>query len=137
MFSKKAQTIALSGAAVFALALPFTLRSSVAQAQNPSQRTTVAGQAQRGAPGQVQQRPGADFPQMQRILQGGLGGTAMVADGGFLYIVQGPRLFKVQKNDLRVVGDVMLGGIGPGGPALPPGGAGPRPPRGNTVPPPQ
>lgn len=41
-------------------------------------------------------------------MMGGGGGTAMVADGGHLYIVSGNALFKVNKETLQVMGRAFL-----------------------------
>lgn len=66
-------------------------------------------------------------------MMGGGGGTAMDSDNSFLYIVQGNMLFKVSKSDLRILGNVPLGGMPPQmampeRPARSGGGAGAPPP---------
>lgn len=60
----------------------------------------VPGQPGQGQPGQF--RPQGGFG------GGGGGGTAMDSDNSFLYIVQGNMLFKVAKNDLKVLGSTPL-----------------------------
>lgn len=68
------------------------------------------------------------------MMGGGGGGTAMDSDNSFLYIVQGNMLFKVSKSDLRILGNVPLGGMPqpmalPDRPARAGAGAPPPPPQ--------
>lgn len=67
----------------------------------PGQGFGGPNQGQPGPPGQGQFRPQGGFG-------GGGGGTAMDSDNSFLYIVQGNMLFKVAKNDLKVLGSTPL-----------------------------
>ena len=62
------------------------------------------GQGGPGFPGGPNQ-PGQFRPGMGG---GGGGGSAMVADGAFLYVLQGGMLFKVGKADLKVMGGTPL-----------------------------
>jgi hypothetical protein len=65
---------------------------------------------------------------MQRMGMMGGGPATMVTDNAFLFILQGNTLYKVNKNNLEVVGQGQLPMQGPrfeGGPGAP-GGAGPR-----------
>jgi hypothetical protein len=57
---------------------------------------------------------------------GGGGGTTMVEEGNYLFIVQGSRMFKVNKSDLKVVaqGDLPRAMGGPGGAPAQPGNRG-------------
>lgn len=81
----KNKWIAGAALAIAAVAVPVTY--SVAQGRGP------------GPGGQFTQ-PGAPMPPMQ-MMPGG-GGATMISDGDFLYILQGGRLFKVDKKDLSV-----------------------------------
>jgi len=76
-------------------------------------------------PGQMQGMPmGMPTPEVSQLLQ----------DGGYLYASIGPRVVKIDKKTMRVVGSVMLGGgmrpgmMMPGMRPMPQGGA-PPPPR--------
>lgn len=94
-----------------------------------------AGPRGQGGPGQPGMQGGGMMPPgggMQGGMGGG-GGAAVVADDKFLYIVQGARVFKVAKADLRVEAQGALPrqqggpggpGGGPGGPGGGPGGGG-------------
>lgn len=79
--------------AAFALAaalLPFTISAAFAQ----------GGAAAGPRPGQGQ----GLMPTDQRMpIYGGGGPSSMVSDGGHLFIVQGNKVFKVTKSDLKVV----------------------------------
>jgi len=76
--------------------------------------------------------PGQGRMQGPMMGGGGGGGAFMVADGAYLYILQGNRLFKVEKESLKVSKEGQLprpqgmpGGPGPGGgPGGPPPGGG-------------
>lgn len=129
--------LAAGGAALIALSLPFTLTISQAQGNDQGGFGRGQGQGQGFPPGQGnppqgfgQGQPGQ--PGFQRPGGGGGmgGGAAMVEDANFLYVLQGNRLVKIQKSNLQVVGQGMIGmpdrpgEIG----APPPGGAGPKPP---------
>lgn len=129
----KAPILAGFGLVSLAVAIPM----GVANAQQNDQ---AAGGQQRGqgAPPVQGQFRGDLPPDMQRgdMMQrmGGMGGgpAAMVTDNAFLYILQGNQLYKVNKNNLEVVGQGMLPMPGPmGGPGAPgvrsggPGAGGP------------
>lgn len=121
--------------AVLALAVPLTLSYSSAQqaGETPSQQGGGFGQPPAGGP--AGQGPGfgpGQPPQGQpggfqnRPMMGG-GGATMIADGNFLYVLQGNRLMKISKEDLKVAKTaelpVMQGGFG--GPGdMPPGNRG-------------
>lgn len=59
---------------------------------------------------------------------GGGGGATMVEEGNFLFIVQGNRMFKVNKSDLKVVatGELPRPMGGPAGGGQPPAQPGTR-----------
>lgn len=90
--------------ALLGAALPLTLSTVNAQVATPG-----FGQGQPGQPGQ----PGAAGPRGGQGGPGGFGGggfgggfgggTAMVEDSNFLYILQGGSIYKVAKGDLRVI----------------------------------
>ncbi len=116
--SLKSTILAGFGIAALALAVPV----GIAQAQGGFQR----GGAQGGAPMPGQGGPGGPGMQMRG---GGGGGVAMTQDQNFLYVVQGPQVFKLNKRDLSVVaaGRLPMGGGGPGaGGGRRDGDAGPR-----------
>ena len=102
----KAPMLAFFGLASLAIAVPV----GVAYAQQNDQRT---GQAAVAPPQRVGQDARPDMfrpdqaPNMQRMQMGG-GPATMVVDNQFLYILQGNQLFKVNKNNLEVVGQGML-----------------------------
>ena len=140
----KFQKMAISALAVVALAgvtLTLTLNSNAQLADpQPGQGPGAGprGGIQGGPPGAPGQFPGGPPPgqpgQFQR--QGGFGGgggTAMDSDNSFLYIVQGNMLFKVAKNDLKILGSTPLQQM----PAREFGGRGDvvRPPQGGPPPP--
>ena len=69
------------------------------------------------------------------MMMGGGGGATMIADGNFLYVLQGNRLLKINKDDLKVAktGELPMMQGGFGGPGdMPPnrGGGGAGGPRG-------
>ena len=98
----KSKWIGAAGIAIAAISVPVSY--SIAQGPGPGQQ-----------PGQT--RPFQDRVQMPMP---GPGGATMVADGDFLYIMQGNRLFKVDKRELAVRASSVLPlqerGQGPGGP---------------------
>ena len=142
----KSTALAVLGIAALAVAVPM----SVANAQDPEQRTQQSDQRTRQgqtdqrtdlrrgvvAPAQQGQRAGGMQGMMGRM---GGGGTAITQDGVFLYIVQGGQVFKVTKKDLEVVAVGRLP-IGPGGGGFDrpprPGEPGQRRQRGGGTPPP-
>ncbi|HRI42861.1 MAG TPA: hypothetical protein PLL78_02110 [Fimbriimonadaceae bacterium] len=82
------------------LAIPLTATLSNAQQAGP-QPPPQGGPTQ---PGFGQPGPGQPFPPPGQMRPGmGGSGVAMIADGGFLYILQGNRLLKIGKEDLKVV----------------------------------
>lgn len=114
--------------AIAAIAVPLTVSNSVAQTQagqgqagNPPVAGPTGGfrgqgqfgQGQQGQAGGFQGQRGGGFQNDQQgrnpfqgqamMAGGGGGGTTMVEEGSYLYIVQGNRMFKVQKGDLKVV----------------------------------
>lgn len=137
--------------AIAAAAIPLTITNAIAQEKAPE------AQVQGGAPppagfqggggfgggqGQGQGQPpqggfrgqggqgGQGFPgggMQMGMGGGGGGGTTMVEEGLYLYIVQGNRVFKLSKQDLKVIAQGELpramGGPQPGGL---PGGPGNR-----------
>ncbi|MBI5706060.1 MAG: hypothetical protein HZC36_03610 [Armatimonadetes bacterium] len=127
--SKRLMSLALGAAALFALALPFTL---VARAQDqgaqaaqgfqgqgqgfppPGGQGLPPGQGPGAGPGGFQRGQG-QFPGM---MLGPGGGAAMVEDNNFLYVLAGNRLLKVSKTDLKILNEANLGGgmMPPGGP---------------------
>ncbi len=90
----KHKWIGAAGVAIAALSVPVTY--SIAQGPGPGQ-----------GPGQGQPPRGQFQAPMQ---MGGPGGATMVADSDFLYILQGNRLFKVDKRELgvRVTGSLPM-----------------------------
>jgi hypothetical protein len=123
----KAPILAALGLVALAVAIPMGVANAQSDDQNPPQRgdqRTQGGPPQGGFQGQ----PGQDMrpDMMQRM--GGMGGgpATMVTDNAFLYILQGNTLYKVNKNNLEVVGQGMLPMPGPrfeGGPDRPGPGA--------------
>lgn len=121
--------------AVLALAVPLTLSYSSAQ-QAGEAPSSQGGFGQPPAGGPAGQGPGfgpGQPPQGQpggfqaRPMMGGGGGATMIADGNFLYVLQGNRLLKINKDDLKVAKTaelpMMQGGFG--GPGdMPPGNRG-------------
>lgn len=105
-------------AAVGIVTLSVALPLSIARAQQagPQDVAPASPQDQRfAAPPAAQQRGGAPMVApgggqfgggMAR--GGGMGGATMVDDDAHLYILQGNRLFKVGKSDLRVLKEAML-----------------------------
>lgn len=109
---KPSTSIALAAIGIGSLALSIPLATARAQVQ--SRETISVGQQVEGrmiAPMPAQFGPGAP--------------STMVADGNSLYIVQGYRLFRVDKSTLRVEREGMLPGpmpmegerMAPGAPA--------------------
>jgi translation initiation factor IF-2 len=136
MMTKQLTALAVGGIALVSLSVGVTLKASQAQTAPPppDRQVRQPGQGQPPFPGQPGQGPQGGLQRPMQIGGGG-GGAAMVEDNAFLYVLQGGRLFKVQKSDLKIAAEAMLGGPprdgrgGFGGPgAPPPGGAGPRPP---------
>jgi len=134
----KSTALAVLGIAALAIAVPM----SIANAQDPGQRTQRSDRQtdlRRGivVPAQPGQAPGGMQGMMGRM--GGGGGTAMAQDQRFLYIVQGNQVFKLNKGNLEVVAAGRLpGGPGVGGIDRPPrpGEPGQRRRRGGGTPPP-
>lgn len=94
---KPSTSIALAAIGIGSLALSIPLATARAQVQ--SQESYTVGQQVEGrmiAPMPAQFGPGAP--------------STMVADGNNLYIVQGYRLFRVDKSSLRVEQEGMLPG---------------------------
>jgi hypothetical protein len=125
----KAPILATVGLASLAIAIPVGLAN--AQVPPPGQG------GQRGqAGGEFQRPPGQpgnpDMQMMQRGMMGGGGQATMVTDNQFLFILQGNMLYKVNKNNLEVIGQGMLpmpqpmgrGGAGGGAPGTRGGGGG-------------
>jgi hypothetical protein len=143
---QKMAIAALAAVALVGTTLTLTLNSNAQGGEPPAAQGPGAGPrggqgfgnppqgppGQPGQPGQGQFRPQGGFGG-----GGGGGGTAMDSDNSFLYIVQGNMLFKVAKNDLKVLGTTPLmqmpqgregfgrgeGRPGPGAPPPPPGTA--------------
>jgi hypothetical protein len=132
----------LAAFAIAATAIPLTVSNAIAQEPpsqaGPGQGAPPAGPQGGFRPGQGQ---GQGFPpQGDRPFQpgqggpmmggGGGGGTTMVEEGAFLYIVQGNRMYKVNKGDLKVAaqGELPRPMGGPAGapPGQPGGGGGNR-----------
>lgn len=137
----KSTALAVLGIAALAIAVPM----SIANAQDPGQRTQRSDRQtdlRRGivVPAQPGQTPGGMQGMMGRM--GGGGGTAIAQDGVYLYIVQGGQVFKITKKDLEIVavGRLPIGSGGPGGPGFGgsrrPGEPGQRRQRGGGTPPP-
>ena len=139
---QKMAIAALASVALVGTTLTLTLNSNAQLADPPAQGPGAGprggqgfgrpGDGQAPPPGQPGQfRPQGGFG------GGGGGGTAMDSDNSFLYIVQGNMLFKVAKNDLKVLGSTPLMQMpqaregfgrgearpGPGAPPPPPGTA--------------
>jgi collagen type IV alpha len=163
MLTKKLSALAVGGAALFALSVTIGVKASQAQGTDTGQVAAPPQQRQgqyqpqpgqggsprpdqpgfgQGFPGQPGQPGFPGQPGQMRPMGGGGGMAAMVEDNGYLYILQGGRLMKVQKSDLKVTAETFL--MGPGGPGgfpregrpgepgqrnIPPAGAGPRPPQ--------
>lgn len=127
MFGKRISVWTLGALALAAVSVPLTLTVSQAQVAPPPDqgvRPDQRGSVQPGAagPGQFQRQPG--------MMMGG-GAAALTSDNMFLYIVQGNRVFKLSKGDLKVVAETQLGGgMMPGAPEgrARPGGVGTPPP---------
>ncbi|MEQ1823813.1 MAG: hypothetical protein ABL949_15000 [Fimbriimonadaceae bacterium] len=135
--SNKTKMALLAAVSVVAIAIPLTMTTSIAQEQtkppvdqqgNPPPAQGGFGNPPQGGPGQGgpgQGGPGSFRPgqggQGGMMMGGGGGGTAMVEDGSNLFILQGNRVFKLSKSDLKVVaqGELprpqMPGGPGGGG----------------------
>lgn len=138
--SNKTKMALLAALTIGAVAIPLTITTSFAQETNATvkQGTSAApasqggfgnppqgGPGQGGPPGQggSQFRPSQGMPGGGMMMGGGGGGggTAMVDDGNSLFIVQGNRVFKLNKSDLKVAaqGELprpqMPGGPGGGG----------------------
>jgi hypothetical protein len=64
---------------------------------------TFAFAQQPGAGGQGAPPQGHNFPPMDRQMPPGGGGVAMEIEGKFIYVVLGNQLFKVEKDNLRVI----------------------------------
>lgn len=94
--------------AAAALAIPLTATLSSAQQAGPQPPPGGAPQ-----PGFVQ--PGPPPNQMRPGMGGG--GVTMIADGSFLYVLQGNRILKISKEDLKVL---KTGEIPPPTPQAPP-----------------
>ncbi len=128
MFDKRLSMFSIGGLALLAAAIPLTLTLATAQVAPPPDQGVRPGQGGfgQGQPGAA--GPGGQFGQRQPgMMMGGGGAAAIVADNMFLYIVQGNRLVKVSKADLKVLGETQLGGPMPGG-ARQDRGAPPPPP---------
>lgn len=108
MQTKTQVLIGLFAAAV--LAIPLTATLSNAQQAGP--QPPPQGGPTQPAFGQPGPPPGQVRPGM------GGGGVAMIADGGYLYVLQGNRLLKIGKEDLKVVKTGELPGPTP--PQAPP-----------------
>lgn len=131
----------LAAFAIAATAIPLTITNSIAQEKSPVAQDQFQGQGGfQGGQGQGQGQPpqggfrgqgGQGFPGGGQMMMGGGGGggTAMVEEGLYLYVVQGNRVFKLAKQDLKVLATVDLPramggpqGGGPQGGGLPPAG---------------
>lgn len=132
----KAPILAGLGLVSLSIAIPMGVARAQQGDPDPQQRGGGAPPVQ-GGPPQGGQFRGDMPPEMQRgdMMQrmGGMGGgpAAMVTDNAFLYILQGNQLYKVNKNNLEVVGQGMLpmpmpmgGPGGPGAPGVRSGGPG-------------
>ncbi len=108
----------LAAFGVLGLAVSIPLSLARAQSAGPSVATgqATAPAAQRSRNGGLPQgtaptvAPAPAFAQMPQPQLMGNGPACMVSDGDNLYILQGPRLLKVNKGDLRVVRETMLPG---------------------------
>lgn len=107
--------LAVIGVSALSIALPMSIAS--AQQAGPARVAGSAPQDQQfAAPPPRQNRgqataPGQPFPQQNPgigMRQGGFGGATMVDDDQNLYILQGNRLFKVSKSDLKVLKESNL-----------------------------
>lgn len=114
--SNKTKMALLAALTIGAIAIPLTITTSFAQEQTkppvdqqggpPGQGGGFGGPPQGGpgqGPGQGQFRPGQPMQGGGMMMGGGGGGTAMVEDGSHLFIVQGNRVFKLGKSDLKVI----------------------------------
>ncbi len=105
-----------------AAALVLSIPAGIAFAQSPS-KTTDSSEAQQGGPGgpgqrqggggqgggQFQGGPGGGQQGMPPMMGGmGGGGGTMVAEGDFLFVLQGGRVIKISQGDLRVLKTVEL-----------------------------
>lgn len=121
-------SVILGTFAVLALAVPLTLSYSSAQQAGEapsSQQGGGFGQPPAGGPGGPPQGQPGGF--QNRPMMGGGGGATMIADGNFLYVLQGNRLLKINKDDLKVAktGELPMMQGGFGGPGdMPPGNRG-------------
>lgn len=101
----------VAGFALVALALPLTITWSFAQ---ESRAVTPPQERAGGVPGPARPFPGQNPPgfapgaPMAPMPPMGPGPSTMIVDGGYLYILQGNRLLKVNKNDLKVERETML-----------------------------
>lgn len=105
MLHSKLTGMFLGGAAILLMAGGLAVRSSVAQTHEPGsaqvQQAPPPGGFRPGGPGQPVQ-PG--------FQPGGIGGggAAMVVDGGYLYVLSGQRLVKVNKGTFQIENEVNL-----------------------------
>ena len=114
----KFQKMAIAAMAIVGLAgvtLTLTLNSNAQLADPPAQGPGAGprggqgfGNVPQGPPGVPGQPAPGQFRPQGGFGGGGGGGTAMDSDNSFLYIVQGNMLFKVAKNDLKVLGSTPL-----------------------------
>lgn len=103
-----------------AAALVLSIPAGIAFAQSPS-KTTDSPEAQQGGPGGPGQRQGGggqfgggqggggQFQGGPGGPMGGMGGGGtVVAEGDFLFVLQGGRVIKISQGDLRVIKTVEL-----------------------------
>jgi hypothetical protein len=100
--------------AAAAAVIPFSITS--ATAQNTSQTPPPAGP--QGVRGQFQGQGGPDA--FRPMLNNG--GSALVSEGDWIFVMQGNRIFKISKNDMRIYGQTDLSQAAR--PANRPGGGG-------------
>jgi len=135
----KAPILATVGLVSLAIAIPIGVANAQGAATTTQgQRPPDQGGFQRaGQGGGAVAVPGGDM-MMQRGMMGG-GPATMVTDNQFLYVLQGNTLYKINKNNLEVIGQGMLpmpmpmgrGGFEggpPGAPGVRAGGGGTPPP---------
>lgn len=126
----KAPILATIGLVSLAVAIPIGIANAQGAATVGGQRPPDQGGPQRTQGGFAT----PDMMPMQRQMMGGGGQATMVTDNQFLFILQGNTLYKVNKNNLEVIGQGMLpmpmgprGGFdggAPGAPGVRSGGAG-------------
>lgn len=109
---RKAIPVVWSVAAIAALSIPLTISISNAQDSAPKPDVQNRPPIQPGQPGPVgaPTQP-APFPvqsQPGQFRPMGGGGVTMAIDGAYIYLVQGNRIMKISKDDLKITKSAEL-----------------------------